>query len=104
VFEANGVSVMARVATDGTVAWLAQAIGNLPPQCKRWCCDTCQETWPDGYRPSQACIVIQSPVGDTTGWMNWFCTRLEADALSAVRRNLSVAGPGTTLGDCMHLA
>jgi hypothetical protein len=85
---ARGVSIVARVAANGTVDWLTRGNDDEDPSlgkwriCERYACTTCERGDPNAsYQPF---FLLQFSNEGTGEWRNWYFSTLETNAIRKV--------------------
>jgi hypothetical protein len=98
------MSIVARVAADGTVDWLTRGNDDKDPSlgkwrmCERYNCTTCECGDPNAsYQPF---FVLQVPEKKTGRWRNWYFGALKTNA---IRRVLLLTRRTTCFDDCALL-
>jgi hypothetical protein len=98
---AQGVSIVARVAVDGTVDWLTRGNDDEDPSlgkwriCERCACTTCERGDPNAlYQPF---FVLQKPDESTGRWRNWYFGALDTNT---IRRMLRLTSRTSCFDDC----
>jgi hypothetical protein len=88
VLVADRVSIVARVAADGTVDWLTRGNDDEDPSlgkwriCERYACTTCERGDPNAlYQPF---FLLQFSNKRTGEWRNWYFSTLETNAIRKV--------------------
>jgi hypothetical protein len=104
VLVARGVSIVARVAADGTVDWLTRGNDDEDPSlgkwriCERFECPTCEFGDPNSsYQPF---FVLQKPDESTGRWRNWYFGALDTNT---IRRMLLLTSQNKCLDECACL-